>query len=218
MDIPFAVQDFLEVFKNYNQFVWPMQIILYLLAIIAVFFAIKKVSFSGKIISIILSFFWLWMGIVYNFIFFTAINKAAYIFGVIFISQGILFLIAGIIQNKLSFDIRPGFYGLAGGTLILFAMIIYPLLGCFFGHVYPSSPTFGLPCPITIFTFGILLWSENKCPKFILIIPFFWSIIGFFAAFSLGIYEDLALLISGLSAAIMILSRNKKQMIYNRAN
>lgn len=210
MNIPFTIQDFLEVFKNYNQFVWPMQIILYLLAIIAVFFAIKKISFSGKIISIILTFFWLWMGIVYNFIFFTAINKAAYLFGVIFILQGILFLIGGIIQNKLSFDIRPGFYGFTGGILILFSMIIYPLLGYFLGHIYPSSPTFGLPCPITIFTFGFLLWSENRCPVFILIIPFFWSIIGFFAAFSLGIYEDLALLISGLSATIIILIRNKK--------
>lgn len=187
-----------------------MHIMFYLIGLTAIFFIAKKKHHSGKIISLILCFFWLWMGIIYHFTFFSAINKTAYIFGTFFIVQGILFLYYGIIQNKLSFQIHPDVCGIFGSLLILFALIIYPVFGYFAGHVYPSSPTFGLPCPTTIFTFGLLLWTDKKCPVPILFVPFLWSLIGFTAAFSLAVYEDIGLLISGLSATIMILVRNKK--------
>jgi hypothetical protein len=86
----------------------------------------------------------------------------------------------------------------------------YPLLGYLQGHIYPAAPTFGLPCPTTIFTFGILLWTDKKLPVITLVIPFLWSLIGFSAAFSLGIREDTGLLIAGLLTTIMILIWNKR--------
>jgi hypothetical protein len=52
------------------------------------------------------------MGIVYHLVFFTAINKAAYLFGGLFIIQGILFLIYGVLQNKLSFHFQRDKYGI----------------------------------------------------------------------------------------------------------
>jgi hypothetical protein len=150
------------------------------------------------------------MGVVYHLIFFTAINKAAYLFGSVFILQSILFLTVGVLKSKLSFRFRSDKYGIAGVILILFALIGYPVLGHVFGHNYPSSPTFGLPCPTTIFTFGLLLLSDKKCPVTILIIPFLWSILGFTAASNLGIVEDTGLLVSGLLTLPMLLIRNGK--------
>lgn len=41
------------------------------------------------------------------------------------------------------------FYGMTGSLLMLYAMMIYPALGYFLGHVYPKAPTFGVPCPTT---------------------------------------------------------------------
>jgi hypothetical protein len=210
MKTPFTIEQFLNVFKNYNETVFPMQVIFYLISAVTVYLAFKPTSRSNKIISGILSFFWLWMGVVYHLIFFTTINKAAYLFGSIFILQGILFLISGIFQNKLSFKFRPDIYGLSGISLIVFALIVYPVLGNAFGHSYPSSPTFGLPCPTTIFTFGLLLLSDKKCPVAVLIIPCVWSVLGFTAAFNFGIVEDIGLLISALLALPMLLIRNRK--------
>ncbi len=210
MKTPFTVEQFLGVFKNYNEAVFPMQVVFYLLSAMAIYFTIKPAATSGKLISGVLAFLWLWMGIVYHLIFFTAITKAAYLFGAIFILQGILFLTFGLFQNKISFKFRADIYGVTGVILILFALIAYPLLGKALGHVYPSSPTFGLPCPTTIFTFGILLLSDKKCPVVILIIPFIWSIVGFMAAFNFGIVEDTVLLVSGLLSLPMLLIRNRK--------
>lgn len=187
-----------------------MQVIFYLLGGFAIYLSIRRSKRSDKIISLLLSFLWLWMGVVYHLIFFTAINKAAYFFGALFALQGFLFLVAGYFKQKISFRPRPDIYGITGGVLILFALVIYPVIGYFAGHSYPSSPTFGLPCPTTIFTLGLLLWIDRKCPLFIFIIPFLWSVIGFFAAFSLRVQEDIGLLISGLAAVTLTLIKNKK--------
>ncbi|MBK9985321.1 MAG: hypothetical protein IPP15_23780 [Saprospiraceae bacterium] len=210
MKTPFTVDQFLDVFKNYNEAIWPMQVIFYLMGLVVIYLVFKPGSKAQKIINIVLAFLWLWMGIVYHLMFFTAINKAAYLFGGIFILQGVLILFYGVFQNKLSFKFRSGLYGVTGIVLILFALIFYPVLGYFLGHLYPSSPTFGLPCPTTIFTFGLLLLTDKKCPVAIMIIPFIWSVIGFMAAFNFGIVEDTGLLVSGLLTLPMLIIRNKK--------
>ncbi len=207
MEIPFTVEQFLDVFEKYNLSVWPMQIVLNLFGIAAIVLAIKKASYSARIITMILAFLWMWSGIVYHLVYFTAINKAAYGFAVVFILQSLLFLIFGVVKPKLAFQYRPNSYGIIGSLLILYAMLIYPVLGYFFRHVYP--PTFGVPCPTTIFTFGLLLWTAKKVPKSILVMPLLWSVIGFSAALLLGIREDLGLLIAGLMATPMIVFRDR---------
>ena len=207
MKLPFSVAQFFEVFKDYNRSVYPMQLVFYLLGATVIFLSIKKISNADRIINVILSFFWLWMGIAYHLIYFAPINKAAYLFGGIFILQGLLFFYYGVLNSNLSYKFRFNKSGWAGALLIIFALLIYPVIGYALGHFYPASPTFGLPCPTTIFTFGILLWFDKKIPIPILIIPFVWSIIGFLAALKLGVLEDTGLLVAGI---LTIALRNKK--------
>jgi hypothetical protein len=209
MRLPFTVEQFLQIFKDYNESIFPLQIFFYLMAVAILFVAIKRIEGAGKIINSVLAFFWAWMGIVYHLMFFTTINKAAYVFGGFFILEAVLFFYLGVIKRKLTYRFKPDKSGVIGSTLIIFALIIYPLLGYLFGHVYPVAPTFGVPCPTTIFTFGILLWSDNKIPKIILVVPFLWSILGFSAATNLGIREDIGLLIAGVVAAASLLLKTK---------
>src|ERR1044071_1105008 len=115
MKLPFTALEFFKVFEKYNLAVWPMQVILYLLAAAAIWFAVKKTAHSDKIITIILCFFWLWMGFVYHIIYFTAINKAAYVFGGVFILQGLIILYWGLFKNRLSFKFQRNLFGITGG-------------------------------------------------------------------------------------------------------
>ena len=209
MQPPFTLKQFLEVFENYNLAVFPMQIVFYLLSVIAIYFVVKPNNTSNKIISFLLSFLWLWMGIVYHIIFFTIINRAAYLFGGLFVIQGVLFLVFGVFQDRFSFSFRKDKHGIAGMILIVFSLIVYPVLGYFLDHIYPFSPTFGLPCPTTIFTFGLLLLNIKKCSIIILIIPFVWSVIGFMAAFQFGILEDTGLIVASLVNVFLLIYRNR---------
>lgn len=209
MNLPFTSEQFLDVFRAYNQSVWPTQFVLNALALAAITLAIRVRSNGSRVIAFILAFLWLWMGGVYHLGYFTAINNAAYAFGLLFIIQGLIFLYAGIIQYSLSFRFRPDAYGITGALFILYALLLYPAFGFMLGHYYPDSPTFGLPCPTTIFTLGLLLWADKVVPWFVVVIPFIWSIIGFSAAFSLGIGEDIGLLIAGLTGSLLIYIRSK---------
>lgn len=211
MNTPFTAEQFIRVFHNYNLAVWPMQIIFYLLAISLIYLVIIKTSFSDKGINITLLFFWLWMGIVYHLVFFSVINNAAYFFGIVFVIQALLFLYYGVFLSKITYNFRPDIYGLTGAFFILFALLIYPLLGFLAGRSYSDSPTFGLPCPTTIFTLGLFLWTDKKLPLPILIIPFLWSIIGTMAALNFGIKEDFGVLISGIVLSSLILNRDKRK-------
>jgi hypothetical protein len=210
MQIPFTTEQFLDIFKRYNEAVFPAQIILNLIAIIALYFVFVPFARAGKLISAALGLLWLWMGVAYHLLFFSAINKAAYAFAAFFVVQGLLFFGMGVFKNTLTFRFGSNGYGITGFIFILYALIIYPLLGLATGHAYPYSPTFGLPCPTAIFTFGMLLLCDKKCPVILLIIPLLWSFVGFSAVVSFGVWEDTGLLVAGLVSFILILIRNRK--------
>ena len=210
MDLPFTVEEFLQLFKKYNESIFPLQVLFYLLGFVIIFLVVRKNIWTDRVINSILTFFWLWMGIVYHLLFFTTINKAAYLFGSLFLIQAILFFYFGVIKQKLSYSLFNVELAVTGAILVSYALVVYPLLGYAFGHVYPVSPTFGVPCPTTIFTFGILLWSDKKLPKIILMIPVLWSLLGFSAATTLGIREDTALPAAGFITAALLVLRKKK--------
>lgn len=209
MNFPFTVEQFLSVFEQYNTSVWPLQIFLNIVALGAIALAVRRRPSSDRSISAILSLFWLWIGVVYHYAFFTTINKAAYVFAFFNVLQGLIFLFTGVLRRRLSFEFRSNGYGWTGGFLILYAMVLYPILGYFFGHAYPKAPSFGLPCPTTIFTLGLLLWTKPGLPKSVLIIPVLWSVIGFSAALTLGIAEDTGLLVAGVAVTVLIFIRDR---------
>lgn len=214
MKLPFTLEEFLRVFEEYNLSVWPTQLLFYALAIVSIISIFKWKTQSDRIVYSILAFFWFWMGIVYHLIYFSRINKAAYVFGAVFIAQGIVFLYFGFIKKRTQFKFNPDFSGIIGIVMILYALIIYPVLGYALGHVFPRTPTFGAPCPTTIFTFGILLFSINRISWYMLIIPFLWSLIGFSAAISLSVKEDFGLVIAGVTTTIILLFLKPKQYRY----
>jgi hypothetical protein len=61
------IESFLTMLAKYNRDIWPLQIISYILAILSIFLALRPSKFSSKMISVVLSFFWLWTGIVFGF-------------------------------------------------------------------------------------------------------------------------------------------------------
>ena len=210
MEMPFTTDDFLGVFELYNVSVWPSQLILYALAVIALVALHRNDKRGRQVLFAVLSLLWAWMGVVYHINYFSAINKAAYGFGLLFLIQSFVFVYAGIIRDKVSFDIRFDAYTIIGMTFVAYALVGYPLLCILFGHTYPKSPTFGVPCPTTIFTFGVLLFSSHRISLFVLLIPFLWSIVGFSAAFHFAIYEDIGLIISGLvSTAVLTVIKKR---------
>ena len=208
--LPFTIDQFFGVFEQYNQAIWPIHIVAYILGIAAIILTVKKTRYSDQAISVILACFWGWMGIVYHLMYFRTINGAALGFGVLFIIQAIVWLLFGVIRPKLAFQLDTNPYALTGILLIVYAMLVYPILGTLLGHGYPRSPSFGVaPCPTTIFSFGLLLLTSAKVPKSVLLIPFLWALLGFTASFLLGVREDSGLVVAGVVSVGLLLWRDR---------
>jgi len=208
MALPFTTGQFFEVFGRYNTSTWPFMILFYVVAVISVYLIYKKVENASKISLGFLAILWLWMGIVYHFAFFSPINKAAYLFGALFIIQGVLLTYATF-RQKIVLTIKKDLPTAISLFLVVFALFIYPAIGVFAGHSYPNAPFFGAPCPTTIFTFAIFLLNANRFPRYLLIIPLLWASIGFFAALNLGVPQDIMLLISAAVSSVLIVYKNK---------
>ncbi|HKJ30463.1 MAG TPA: DUF6064 family protein [Balneolales bacterium] len=215
MDIPFSPEQFLNLFETYNHFIQPLQIIAYILGLLSILFLFRKNKITPKIITGILATFWIWIGFFYHILFFSSINKAAYLFGSLFIIQGFFFMYTGIIRRKLDFHIEWNITTISGFIIILYAMIIYPILNILLGHSYPRMPVFGVtPCPTTIFTFGFILFIKNKISLTLIIIPLLWALIGTSAALYLHIYEDLGLMLSGILTLSLLIYKRKIRLTF----
>lgn len=200
MQLPFSTEDFLAVFRAYNLAVWPVQIALYLLALVLVFIAVFGSRWHRWGVTAGLAVLWAWMGAVYHLVFFSEINPAARAFGGLFLVQAVVWIVWARRSPAFSFKPSGGPRLVIGVGLLTYALLGYPLLNLILGHGYPYMPTFGLPCPTTIATFGFLIWAAPRPPWYVWIVPVLWAVIGTSAAFSLGMYEDLGLAAAGVLA------------------
>jgi hypothetical protein len=208
--LPFTTEEFLDVFGRYNEAIWPMQVVAYGLGFAAVLLALRPTRWSSRFIAAVLAAFWLWTGLVYHRAYFREINGAAVLFGALFAVQAALWVLVGVVRPRLAFRIRRDLGGLVGGLFIAYTLVGYPLLGLALGQSFPRMPTFGVtPCPVTIYTFGLLLWTERPVPRVLLVIPLAWSLLGTSAAILLGIGEDFGLVVAGLLGTALLLWRDR---------
>jgi hypothetical protein len=209
--LPFTRDQFLEVFAAYNEAIGPVQVAAYLLAAVSVALLFRPGRPAGRIVVVVLAVMWLWTGVAYHGLFFASINQAALLFAAFFVVEGVLLLHAAL-TDRLRFGFGRGAAAWIGVAFILYAAVLYPLIGTAFGHAWPEMPMFGVtPCPVTIFTFGILLLATTPVPRRLLVIPFLWSLLGGSAAILLDVPQDWLLLASGFLALPLILRRAPKR-------
>lgn len=202
--MPFTAEEFLGVFAAYNTAVWPMQLVLLLVAVTAVAVAIYgRSSNQLRVGPLLVGLLWLWSGAVYHLRFFGAVNPAAKVFGILFLAQGLLLCVAAI-RGTIVFEFRSARFRTIGLAIATYGLVVYPVVGWLLGHRYPSAPTLGAPCPVAILTIGMLLLSRDRVPMRLLFIPLIWATIATSAALSFGMLEDLGLSVAAVVAAGLV--------------
>jgi uncharacterized protein DUF6064 len=202
MRLPFTIDQFLEVFRRYNLTVWPAQWVLVTLGLLAVLLALSEWRSGARCVSAILALMWFWMAAAYHLAFFSDVNRAAVGFAAAFAVQGTLFAWLAFRAPAITYRPRSTVATIVGAILIVYGVVAYPVLGHVLGHRYPSAPTFGVPCPTTIFTLGLVVWADTSLPRRILIIPLAWCVVGISAAITLGMIEDFGLLIAAVATLL----------------
>ena len=218
MNLPFTADAFYGVFKAYNTAVWPVQLALLALGILAVTLLVRPRSYSSVGISVILTVLWIWQALAYHLAFFTAINPLAYVFAAVFLASAAAFFWQGVFRRHMVFKTTTGGRAAAGWSLMVFALLIYPAWTYLSGHRYPAFPTFGLPCPTTLFTIGLLAFLVKPYPRSVFVVPVLWCFVGSQAAFVFNVQADLGLIAAGVLGLMMLAkSKNVKTHLNNEA-
>ncbi|HWR87218.1 MAG TPA: DUF6064 family protein [Acidiferrobacterales bacterium] len=204
MALPFTSEQFFGVFATYNDAVWPAQLFLLALAVLALAFVAFPRTWSGWAVSAILAFLWAWLALAYHLAFFASVNPLAYVFAAVSAAGALVFVWQGVVKRKLHFQFARSARVAVGAALVVFALFIYPAWSIYSGHGYPAMPTFGLPCPTTLFTIGLLAFLVSPYPRSSLVVPVLWCLVGAQAAFLLGVWQDLGLLVAAAVGAVLI--------------
>jgi uncharacterized protein DUF6064 len=205
MKLPFTREQFFDLFVSYNESLWPVAVALWIVSAVIVAVRLSVRRPHDRWISALLVTHWAWSALAYHVAFFTRINPAAWLFAALFLGQAVLFFRVGVVQRRLSFAPWGHPWAPLAWGLIAYSLA-YPLINAIDHLSLLRIPTFGLPCPTTIFTVGVLMLATPRSWK-LSIVPVIWSAIGGSAAFLLGVHADVALPVAGIALAIFSVRR-----------
>ena len=200
MQLPFTREQFFDLFPAYNAALWPAVIGLWIASALVSALLLSRRRPSARWISVLLAAHWLWSAVAYHAIFFTSINPVAWIFAATFFVQGGVFFWVGVVRGAISFAPRNDIWAPLARGLIAYSLV-YPAINAVEHDSVSRIPAFGVPCPTTIFTAGVLMLATPRSWR-IAVIPVVWSVIGGSAAFLLGVRADYALPVAGIALAL----------------
>jgi hypothetical protein len=210
MNLPFTRDQFLDVLAAYNTTLWPFVVALWVVTVVAVVQLVRKPESGGRPMTVLLATHWAWAGLAYQAAFFTRINPAAPLFATVFLIQAVLLAWYGPLRGRLHWSApNRSPWQLVAWILVIYGLL-YPVIARAEGHPYPRLPTFGVPCPTTILTIGLLIAANPPMPRVLALIPLAWASLGGQAAFLLGVRTDLALLASGVILLVYILGSSSR--------
>mgnify|MGYP006294315793 FL=1 len=210
MALPFTVEEFFGVFEAYNRAMWPLHIVAYGLYVVAVVLLFRRGALSDRVLSAIVGGYWIWTGAAYHIGYFSEINGAAYLFGILFVGEGLLFVAMGTLGRRVQFRFTWDAWGFVGAALFDYATIVYPLLGLLW-HRAVEAPWFGLtPCPTVIFTLGLMLFAQGPGRLLLFAIPLSWSVVGGSAAILLDVPQDYGLIAAGVVGTVFLLTHARR--------
>jgi hypothetical protein len=208
MQLPFTREEFFDVLAAYNGDLWPALVALWAASVVTVVWLAWSWRPRDRWISGLLVVHWAWSAVPYHVAFFTRINPAAWLFAALFLLQAALFFWFGVITGQLRFRSSSTAWSTIGWFLVAYALL-YPAINAVEHRSVMNIPTFGVPCPTTIFSAGLLLLATPRI-KVLAIIPIVWSGIGGSAAFLFGVSADYALMFAGALLTVFELQTSEK--------
>ena len=202
--MPFTETQFFDVFRQYNNGTWPMPLVITVFGIwLAGAIIVRRIS--ARIVWWSLAALWAWMSLAYHLKFFATINPLAYAFAVIFLIEAAAFVVFARGTSTHGMPEVGGIRARVSDLSFVYALVLYPLIGLALGQRYPGLPSFGLPCPTTIFTIGVLIRLDHQAPSILYLIPLIWSAIALTAASTFHVGQDYLLLpFAGLGLALRL--------------
>lgn len=207
--LPYSSETLFSLFGYYNRAVWPAAILAALLGAGVIVRCFSRPRGGGRVPAAVVALAWFWVGLVFHRQYFAPLNFAAPIYSTLFLLQGALVTWFGVIQDRMSPASRRGLAWRVGVTMMIAALVLYPLADAWRGPGWPAVRLFGLaPAPTVLFTFGWLLIGPLRPPRALLVIPLLLALVEAYHAFVLRIPYDVVILLA--AGATWLLGRGRR--------
>lgn len=199
--IPYSTEVFVAVLAEYNEVIWPLQILAFLLGAFVLIAIWRPIRHGALIVNCTLSIVWAWTGAVYHLKHFVEIDFWAYVFGTALLAQAALLIWSGLVRRSLIVDGTAGANRPVGTAVVLLGLVLYPLLSLLLGREGFETGYFGTaPAPTVLFTLGVLFCAAPRAPLHLFAIPLAWCALAGYVAFERDIWEDYTLVLVGALA------------------
>jgi hypothetical protein len=202
--------EFWKIMGEYGSQIWPIQIIVYILAILlVVWLFLKPGKLQSLFTKLFLSITFAWNGVMFYIILAKGMagnSRGNYFFGSLFILVSALFIIDLFIQ-KMSFSPPKGQWQKYIPVLLIILTFCYPVFGILAGHSFTSLIVPGtFPCPTTALALLLLTLALPRVDKVIYILLLFFAIpfTPFFQIAKYGVLEDTILFTTGIYGLVLL--------------
>jgi hypothetical protein len=159
----FSQQTYYRLFELYNTELWPLHILSLVLGAAVLVLWRRGGDRAGRAIAAILAVCWLWVAWGFHWQRYASINWAASYFALAFAVQALLLLWAAVVRGRLTPLPATRLQQRAGLGLLLFALLIFPLMGPLLGRSWTQAEVFGMtPDPTALATLGVLLFAGAR--------------------------------------------------------
>jgi len=193
---PYDRQSWFNLVGGYNRALWPFSLLalLFSIAMPLLLFAYNALKIRRnsalRMALLLLGLSWLCCGAVFHWQHFANLNWAAPWFGWVFIVQGALLVLAGLLLEQRTHHASGLTRRVLAGFVLLAGLVIYPLSGLLEGRDFGQLEWFPLlPASITLVTFAVLMLLNTRWRHLLVVIPLLWAVISGAFATTLGLLE-----------------------------
>lgn len=204
----YSIETFLEVLVDYNQAIWPRQLMAFFFCALLLGLLLWPRKGSDRVIAGFQALGWFWTGLVLMDFHLIRLNWAARYFGVVFGIQGLPLIWSGTIKDRLRFQGDANAASWFGLGLVFFALIVYLMAQIAVGIDWMVVRYAGLGAtPTVILTMDVLLLCTERIPIHLMLFPVVWSSADGATAWRLGLWWNQPLPLAGLLSVFFSIIR-----------
>jgi hypothetical protein len=218
-----SAENWWKIIERYNMQIYPLQIILWIIAaLLVIWLFLKPGMLQNILIKTYLSITFAWTGIMFFMILagdITGDSYGNYLFGSIFIVISIFFAI-DIFRNKMHFSLPEVRWRKYSTLFLILLVLCYSFFGLVFRHNFNSIVGLGtLPCPTTALALVILTTALPRVNKIAYIMLLLWAVPmpPFIQLPKYGVYEDSIMLICGVYSLVLLIIYWKDRKLFSHS-
>jgi hypothetical protein len=208
----FSPRVYYRLLELHNQAFWPIQILTGGVGLGIVFLLLKPRRWSARLICLALGPIWILVGYAFFWQSYATINWFGPYLAPFFVLEGLLLIWAGA-SGRFTLAESRTHSSLLGLSVLLLAVLGYPLLAPLMGRPWLAAEIFGLsPDPTAIATLAVLAFSPGRNQGLLMVVPCAWCMITGTTLWTMGAADFLVTPLCALIAVAFGLLRKRPRI------